>query len=123
MTSRKPGGRSIHWVTEKPWRARPYARFIFDILLGSARAPARFRGLIFSLSHARDMLIISSFTFVLPSCLPTGGSSHPIRLLKGRKVPMTFLKKYWTFQRAIDAYDPVETSVFPYKSFGTVPLF
>ena len=69
------------------------------------------------------MLIISSFTFVLPSCLPTGGSSHPIRLLKGRKVAMTFLKKYWTFQRAIDAYDPAETSVFPYKSFGTVPLF
>ena len=36
---------------------------------------------------------------------------------------VTFVKKHWSFCRAIGAYGPVETPVFLYKSYGSVPLF
>ena len=35
----------------------------------------------------------------------------------------TFVKKYWSFHRAIGAYGPAETPVFLYKSYGSIPLF
>ena len=37
--------------------------------------------------------------------------------------PITFVKKHWSFCRAIGAYGPVETPVFLYKSYGSVLLF
>ena len=37
--------------------------------------------------------------------------------------PITFVKKYWSFLRAIGAYGPAETSVFLYKSFGSILFF
>ena len=46
--------------------------------------------------------------------------------LHDRKIwygPITFVKKHWSFYRAIGAYGPVETPVFLYKSYGSVPLF
>ena len=42
---------------------------------------------------------------------------------KKRYGPITFVKKHWSFHRAIGAYGPVETPVFLYKSYGSVPLF
>ena len=42
---------------------------------------------------------------------------------KKRYGPITFVKKHWSFYRAIGAYGPAETPVFLYKSYGSVPLF
>ena len=42
---------------------------------------------------------------------------------KKRYRPITFVKKHWSFYRAIGAYGPAETPVFLYKSYGSVPLF
>ena len=36
---------------------------------------------------------------------------------------LMFAKKCWSFYRAIGAYGPVETPVFLYNSYGSVPLF
>ena len=37
--------------------------------------------------------------------------------------PITFVKNYWSFRRAIGAYSPAETPIFLYKSYGSVLLF
>ena len=71
MTSRTPGGRSIHWATRTHGERGHFTEFLVD------RAPARCsgghgfdscRGLRFFLCPTLvSLLIISSFTFNLPS--------------------------------------------------------